>query len=74
MEKMFVEIDRDMADRIMNESLKMHISMIEDHLRELYKRKKLEKYQEEDIKDNLRWLNAFKTVGEYYGIDNDGLE
>lgn len=66
--KIKVDIDDEIADQMFRDNLKWHIDHISEDLKTLNKRKKLEKYQQEDKDYFTKLLPALKIVGEYYGV------
>ena len=65
---MQIEIDDETLDRAFRENLLWHINSIQDDLKVLRSKKKLEKYQREEKVYFEKLLPALKVVGEYYGV------
>lgn len=72
--KVYVELDVDLVDELAvallkegkataEESLKTDVRLMEDHGWAVHRQK--------DFADNVKYLQAFETLLEYYGVYND---
>ena len=67
MSKFALELTDDIADYIVAEILSLHFKMIKKDVDELFKKELTEEYQQLDLAHNIRYLEAFKIVLEYFG-------
>ena len=65
---MEIEIDDETLDEAFRQNLAWHIKNLEEDLKILSKRKKLEKHQLQDKEYFETLLPAMKIVGGYFGV------
>jgi Fic family protein len=65
---MEIEINDETLDEVFRENLAWHINNLDEDLKSLRKRKKLQKHQRQDKEYFEKLLPALKIVGEYYGV------
>jgi hypothetical protein len=66
--KLKVEIDHQIEDKIIQESLKWHITVVSEDLKKLKRLRKPSKPQKHDIGYFNKLLPALKIVGDFYGV------
>jgi len=71
MTKVFIEVDETILDNFVNTRLLEGMRSLEDSicdLEYLQEHEQLKKYQQEDLDNDRRYLEAHKVLREYYGF------
>jgi len=66
---MIIEVNEEQLDQLILQRLDSTCVMLEKDIRDLLAVGNLKPYQREDLRDNIRYLEAFKTVMSYYSAD-----